>query len=102
MAKKKKHSLAYLNMVGDQGSASDNLGFAIERVGGRVRCQDDPKRWDADPENGDMPTIAEAAKMCEGCPVLKQCKAYGESLKPDVGIYGGIIWLDGKALEETK
>ena len=92
---------AYLNMVGHQGSASDELHHAIDRVGGRVRCMTDPKLWDADPENGTIPTPAEAREMCRGCPVLRQCKAYGESLAPEIGIFGGVIWQDGIALEET-
>lgn len=45
-----------------------------------------------------LPTPERAAAMCAPCPILQLCREYGFATKPGSGIWGGIVWVDGKPL----
>jgi hypothetical protein len=93
----KKNPLDSLKMNLEQSRASDTLAYAIDDSGLRPPCEADPIRWNGYDESN-PPTQEQAAAMCAGCPFLIKCDAFAEQLKPDVGVWGGKVWVDGKKL----
>jgi WhiB family redox-sensing transcriptional regulator len=39
-----------------------------------------------------------AVKICEGCPVLEQCRAHGLSVREQYGVWGGLTEDDREAI----
>ena len=91
----KKNPLDGLKMNIEQSRASDALAYAIDDSGLRPPCESNPARWDGYDESS-PPTPEEASAMCAGCPFLKQCDAFAITLRPDNGVWGGRVWLDGR------
>lgn len=60
----------------------------------------DPRPAYADDNEGRpaMPGREQARKMCADCPLLMQCGAYALVDKPDIGIWGGMRFLNGKVV----
>lgn len=44
----------------------------------------------------ETPTAVEAVTMCSGCPVVEGCFAYAKLYKPNHGVWGGILWRNGR------
>jgi hypothetical protein len=42
------------------------------------------------------PTAVEAVTMCSGCPVVEACFEYAKLYRPNHGVWGGILWRNGK------
>lgn len=55
-------------------------------------CKGQPERWmDWD----EPPTVAEAMKMCGGCPLIKACGNYALAAKEWHGVWGGMVIHEG-------
>jgi hypothetical protein len=42
------------------------------------------------------PTAIEAVSLCSGCPIVEGCFEYAKLYKPNHGVWGGILWRNGK------
>lgn len=42
------------------------------------------------------PTAVEAVTMCSGCPVVEGCFLYAKLYKPKHGVWGGVLWRNGR------
>jgi len=101
----KKDPLQYLKLDIDQAKLSDEVNFQVDRVDEvdrtRPKCEGNPGPYMDYPEDR-PPSVVTAMKLCHGCPILEQCRAYGESLNEGDqqadGVWGGIVWKDGKKL----
>ena len=91
----KKNKLDYLKLNSTQSLASDTLNFAVDRLNEPPPCRKDPAPY-MDYDERLPPTAVEAAKMCAGCPFIKECGDLARALKPKVGVWGGTVWVDGK------
>ena len=72
-------------MIRDE--ALHNLNAALLIVGQRdqkTACQKNPKRFEK------HTTQETAARLCDGCPVLLECGAYGEADPGAMGVWGGV------------
>ena len=69
--------------------ALTNLANAIRRRGNPVCMETDPDAWFPEPgaEGG---TYRNAVKLCEQCPVRRECAEYGVSTSEFFGIWGGL------------
>ncbi len=46
-------------------------------------------RWELFDAPADSSEAAEAARLCQGCPVRRTCAEYTAEIKPDVGVWAG-------------
>ena len=58
---------------------------ALEDAGKSWPCRGRPEWISDDPEDREA-----AARMCEPCPVLSQCRAAGDEIQATAAVYGGI------------
>lgn len=60
-----------------------------------AKCKGKPGPY-TDYTGNTMPTDAEAAKLCSGCPLIEPCGLKAATERPDWGIWGGQVWLYGE------
>lgn len=107
----------YLYLTPEQQAVSDLLNHAIDRVEretglvGGLKCQRPETRYDkergkfydyyphTDYDERTPPTRSQAQRMCSGCPVFAECKLWAEVTHPPIGVYAGVVYIDG--LPET-
>ena len=100
----------YLFLTPEQQEASDTLRLAIREAGkeGKLACQTPEVVYDplrdrfidhfphADYDERTPPTVIQAARLCAGCPVIRECFAYALTITPAGGVFGGVSFVDGK------
>lgn len=65
----------------------------------RTSCYGNPAPYmDYDDEH--IPSPETAAKLCEGCPVLKLCGAYAQLVHEPTGVWGGDVFIQGSIYRE--
>lgn len=92
----KKNPLDYLRSTTEQGQAQDAVDYAVDQRG-RPKCEKNPDAYFGD----DIPPSNEqAAKMCEGCPIMVECLARMKLSIPIEGagwmVAGARVFNDGK------
>jgi hypothetical protein len=60
---------------------------------------DDPRYEDERKPDHPMPTPVQAAALCADCPVRMLCGRFAYMEKPDFGVWGGMVFLSGRALK---
>lgn len=73
--------------------AESELHLAMEED--RAKCEDRSAEW-IDFEEPPNRSVARA--MCEGCPLLRECGIFADESKPAWGVWGGSVYVDGKAI----
>ena len=69
-----------------------------QNVNDNAACTSYPQEWwfpDIHTEFGHQDTI-NGIRVCHGCPVKLQCAEMAADIKPHYGIWGGLVWADGK------
>lgn len=94
---KEDNALMYLKLNKRAERMSDALQAAMLR--NKAKCADNPGPW-IDYEEEDAPTKENAYKMCVGCPVLVDCDRFAVASRPEVGVWGGQTWREGKLLHK--
>lgn len=101
-----KQPLEYLKLTPRQAATSDAFNEAIDLAEARplkcekpeVRVNDSGLEYDYYPhvdfDEERPPSIAEAAKMCAGCPVIEMCQQYGKVMRAKNIVYGGSLFGD--------
>lgn len=84
--KKANAPWVYLAPKDSAKAALDVLDAALET--GRSKCFNNPGPYQ-DYEDDSPPNITEARALCEGCPFLVECGAYGRASR-NRGVWGGI------------
>lgn len=74
-------------------SAHDTFDEAQEQIDGK--CKGDPSAW-TDYDGKHIPSDAEAAKLCSGCPMLQACANNAAAIRPGWGVWGGGAWVYGE------
>jgi hypothetical protein len=75
--------------------AESELHLAMEED--RAKCEGREAEWiDYDEESAPNRSVARA--MCEGCPLLRECGIFADESKPAWGVWGGNVYVDGKAI----
>lgn len=65
------------------------LADAIREAETNPPCQEtDPEAFYA--EKGDWGSIRQAKKLCESCPVIKECGEYAIAAMEPFGVWGGL------------
>lgn len=62
----------------------------------------DPEAWFSAPPFGHARARKHAAALCEGCPVLGQCRSYSIKAGEEYGVWGGLCELDRAQLRESQ
>lgn len=62
----------------------------------------DPDAWFSPPPFGHARARQHAAALCEGCPVLGQCRSYSIKAGEEYGVWGGLCELDRAQLRESQ
>ena len=44
------------------------------------------------------PSYKEAQQMCRRCPLIDECLRLGNAVQPAAGVFGGHVFIDGKAV----
>lgn len=72
----------------DDPEVRDKYFQLWDKLDGTERCVEDP---DAYTENWTSRPIPDdtAERLCEGCHVIEQCKAYARAAGEETGIWGG-------------
>lgn len=55
-------------------------------------CKDRPDRF-VDWNAGFEPTEGEAADMCQGCPLIQECRAFAHVAEELHGVWGGEVYV---------
>lgn len=110
-----KQPLEYLKLTPRQAKMSDAFNEAIDIAEARpLKCETPEIRVNdsgieyayyahADIDEERPPSIAEAAKMCSGCPVLEMCEQYGRTMRAKGLVYGGSYFdMSGKIVGGEK
>lgn len=63
----------------------------------RAACKDTPTEVFF-PPRGDPAGVAEAQKVCAGCPVRRECYEYAVSTKARFGVWGGMSGRERRTL----
>jgi WhiB family redox-sensing transcriptional regulator len=73
------------------------LANAIREADSNPPCQEtDPEAFYA--EKGDWGSIRQAKKLCEFCPVIKECGEYAIAAMEPYGVWGGLTPRERVAL----
>jgi WhiB family redox-sensing transcriptional regulator len=73
------------------------LANAIREAETNPPCQEtDPEAFYA--EKGDWGSIRQAKKLCESCPVIKECGEYAIAAMEPYGVWGGLTPRERVAL----
>ncbi|WP_175415783.1 WhiB family transcriptional regulator [Acidipropionibacterium jensenii] len=59
----------------------------LDELAAQPPCASDPEAWTGD--QLDDQQVEAACHRCTTCPVLDECRAYAETLKPSCGIWAG-------------
>lgn len=69
--------------------------------GWKPNCYKEPEEFtDFDPKH--PPTADEAEMLCWRCPLLEICDEYARTVKPEIGIHGGRVWVNKKLVSGRK
>lgn len=63
----------------------------------KSKCYKNPGPY-IDYDEEDVPLASVAYKLCEGCPMLRECARFAAAYKPVVGVWGGEVYIDGKVV----
>jgi WhiB family redox-sensing transcriptional regulator len=73
------------------------LANAIREADSNPPCQEtDPEAFYA--EKGDWGSIRQAKKLCDSCPVIKECGEYAIAAMEPYGVWGGLTPRERVAL----
>ena len=61
-------------------------------------CRDNPTEYVDWNTRAEAPDPLQAEIMCDGCPVLLECRAYGNVADRLHGVWGGQVWFHGERL----
>lgn len=74
--------------------------LAADVAFGPGRCRDNPSEYVDWNTREEAPSPLQAEMLCDGCPVLPECRAYGNVADRLHGVWGGQAWFHGERLGE--
>ena len=70
--------------------------------GGKCAGAKDPEAWFDAPPFSHAQARQQAAHLCHGCEVLKQCRSYALKAGEEYGVWGGLCEVDRAQLRQTQ
>ena len=73
----------------------------LARNGLCAQPERDPETWFSDRSRGGQSRVRdrrEAARLCEGCPVIRECLEYAVATRQSYGVWGGVSERDRAVL----
>ena len=83
------------------GVTSHDRVTLLARHGLCAQPERDPETWFSDRSRGGQSRVRdrrEAARLCDGCPVLRECLEYAVATRQSYGVWGGVSERDRAAL----
>ena len=90
---KDTNALSYLMLSKRAERANDALWEAYKTK--KPKCLNREAEYIDYPEDL-PPSINDAYRMCEGCPVLVECGRFANAYKPPIGVWAGQVWTNGR------
>jgi hypothetical protein len=87
--------LNYLKLNKRSQRAWEPLEAKFDRT--KSKCYKNPGPY-IDYNEDNPPFASQAYKLCEGCPMLRECARFAAAYKPVIGVWGGEVYIDGKVV----
>lgn len=69
--------------------SDDNTVSPRKWMASAVCAQIDPEIWFPDHRRDGR--VAQAIELCQGCPVIRECRDYADEIDADYGVWGGVL-----------